>query len=466
MIPRSRFALLLLFAAPLAGRADTAEPSPGPDLAPAVLHAAPLEHDASLDAVTREAPATPTPVTPMAPEPEPPAAEPPSTPAAPATGADYHGFIATQRSTSELNRAALESLMRLGESQAAANNPEGAVTAYFKVLENHAPAEMEIDALLGLAKAYQALNERTRAVAILERFIKDHPGSPYTAKALLDAGRLHRALGADRLAMSRFYAVLQATLRIPDDAWVERYRQLARTAQYEIAETHLRAGRYEEAERYFNRFALLELAPSDRALGAFKVIEGRSAAGRYEAVVAAVNEFIDQYPRDVHVPAALHHATTALRELGRADEALTHTLRLLQASREEQAVDPTAWAYWQRRTGNELANTFFQRGEFGHARHIYDTLAALDEDPAWRLPATYQAALCRERLGLTNDAIEMYRDILDRITPEEAVGLQEIAQMAAWRINHLEEMERERADIGLLLNGLPPEDQTTTASHP
>ena len=424
MIARLRFALPLLIAAPLLGSPDAAESRHGE------------------------------------PTPDPPRAT------APANQESDHvdGIATAPANPAELSGAPIESLMRLGESQEAAGDHEGAITAYTHVLENHAAPEIEIQALIGLSKAYQSLNERTRAVAILERLIKDYPESPRTPKALLDTGRLHRSLGADRLALSRFYAVLQSTLRIPDQSWVEQYRSLARTAQYEIAETHLRAGRYPEAERYFNRFALLELAPSDRALGAFKVIEARSAAGRDEAVVAGVNEFIDQYPKDGHVPAALHHATKALRSLGRADEALRYTLRLLQASREDQSGDPAAWAYWQRRTGNELANTFFQRGEFASARRIYDTLASLDDDPEWRLPASYQAALCRERLGLTSVAIAMYRDIASQVTGSESAGLQEIAEMASWRITHLEELDRERTDLRLLIDSLPPE--VHTASHP
>ena len=177
-------------------------------------------------------------------------------------------------------------------------------------------------------------------------------------------------------------------------------------------------------------------------------------------MVAGVNKFINQYPKDAHVPAALHHATKALRELGRADQALRYTLRLLQTSREDQSGDPSAWAYWQRRTGNELANTFFQRGEFASARRIYDTLASLDDDPEWYLPATYQAALCRERLGLTKEAIEMYREIASKATDSESMGLKEIAEMASWRITHLEELDRERSDIRLLIDSLPPEVHT------
>lgn len=438
MISRLRLACLLMLAVPFLGRAERAEPG---------------HHDQ---------PAAPAPAEPAVATPEDTTTE----PAPAATAQAPHEAPAQELDLAKYNLEQIQSYMRLGETQAAAGEPKGAVIAYFKVLERHPPVDIEIQALLGLSHAYQTLNERTRAVAVLERLIKDHAGSPYTAKALLDAGRLHRAMGADRLALSRFYSVLQATLRIPDDTWIERYRQLARTAQYEIAETHLRAGRYDDAERYFTRFSLLELAPSDRARGAFKVIEARSAAARHEGVIRAVNEFIDTYPADPHVPAALHFATTAMRELGRADDALQFTLRLLQASQEEQASDPAAWAYWQRRTGNELANTFFQRGEFASARQIYDTLASLDEDPAWRLPANYQAALCRERLGLTEEAITMYRDIVGLITPEQSIGLQEIGDMASWRIAHLEDLERERADISLMINSLPPEVQTQTASNP
>ncbi len=354
----------------------------------------------------------------------------------------------------------IESLLRLGQSQAASGNYEGARTAFFQVLQSPLPPETEVEALLGLSSAYLELNERTRAVAILERLIKDHAASPQVPRALLKAGRIHRDLGAERLAMSRFYAVLQATLRIPDDTWAQAYKQLARTAQYEIAETHLRAGRYDDAERYFARFSRLELTPEDQARGAYKVIEARSSAGRHEGVIAAVNAFIDQYPLDPHVPAALHHGATALRELGRADDALAFTLRLLQASREQQAGAPAAWSYWQRRTGNELANTFFQRGEFRNARQIYDTLAGLDPALEWSLPAIYQGALCRERLGQTGDAIKMYRDIVARAAEKDSKSLQEISDMAAWRIDHLESLDQQRADIRHLLQSLPTEAET------
>lgn len=386
--------------------------------------------------------------------------------ATPASAAvhDAHDIAVAPENPAELTGLPVDSLMRLGESQMQAGDNVGAITAFYQVLQAHVPPETEVAALVGLSSAYKAAGERTRAVAILERLIKDHPGAPETARALLDAGRLHRSLGADRLALSRFYAVLQATLRIPDPTWAELYRQLARTAQYEIAETHLRAGRYDEAERYFTRFSLLELAPADRARGAFKVIEARAAAGHNEAVIAGVNEFIDQYPKDEHVPAALHHAATALRELGRADDALGYTLRLLQGTQEQLAANPAAWAYWQRRTGNELANTFFQRGEFANARQIYDTLAALDPAPEWNLPASYQSALCRERLGMTPEALTIYRDIVARTATDAPQSLREIGQMAAWRITHLETIDRERSDIRQLISSLPPE--SATASQP
>ena len=376
-----------------------------------------------------------------------------ATPGAPHEPA--HVIATAPDDPSKLTGAPIESLMRLGESQSAAGDFENAIIAYFQVLENHAPPTMEVQALLGLAGCYQHVGERTRAVAVLERLIKDYSGHPETAGALLTAGRIHRSLGAERLAMSRFYAVLQSTLKVPDGEWAQKYRQLARTAQYEIAETHLRSGRYDDAERFFARFSLLELAPADRARGAFKVIEARSAAGKLEGVVQAVNQFVDHYPTDQHVPAALHHATTALRELGRNDEAMNRTLELLQKAQTNETSNPEIWAYWQRRTGNELANTFFQRGEFTNARQIYDTLATLDEDPEWQVPALYQGALCRERLGLSDQAIQLYRDIVTTTEESASTALREIADMARWRISHLDHLDRERAAVRDLVSSLP-----------
>ncbi len=66
------------------------------------------------------------------------------------------------------------------------------------------------------------------------------------------------------MAINRFYSVLNSTLKLPPDAF-DHYQLLAKTAQFEIAETHFETGNFAEAGKFFGRLRLLDLAPVDRA---------------------------------------------------------------------------------------------------------------------------------------------------------------------------------------------------------
>src|SRR2546430_988213 len=108
----------------------------------------------------------------------------------------------------------------------------------------------------------------TKAAAIYERYIKDYPGDERVPDALLDLGRTLRALGIYKLAITRFYSVLNTTLKLPGEGF-ERYQVLAKTAQFEIAQTHFEAGDFAEAGKFYTRLRLLDLASSDRARAQF-----------------------------------------------------------------------------------------------------------------------------------------------------------------------------------------------------
>src|SRR6185312_11741196 len=123
--------------------------------------------------------------------------------------------------------------------------------------------------------------------------------------------------------------------------------------------------------------------------------------------------FLEQWPEDSNRPEASYLLAVNLRKLNRGDEALKVTLALLNAEKSHMATDPKRWAYWQRRTGNQLANDFFEHGDVLNAQAIYASLASLSEDPAWRLPVVYQIGLCHERLGSPDRAHLAYQSILD-----------------------------------------------------
>jgi len=348
----------------------------------------------------------------------------------------------------EAARAAeAKGLLGLGSSLSERKDYAAAEIAYRQILNSTKYTRTEkIDALLGLARMFRQEGSLTKTAAIYEKYLKDFPDHPQVPDVLLDLGRTLRAMGAYRLAIARFYNVLNSTLKLPGDNY-DHYQLLAKTAQFEIAETQFMAGNFTEAAKYFSRLRLLDLAPADRARAHFKSAYALQLAGDNEGAVTTLRAYLDQWPDDENVPEARYLLATTLRRLNRPEESLAATMALLRS--EKRGADPARWAYWQRRTGNQLANEFFQAGDTLNALAIYQGLSALANDPAWRLPITYQIALCHERLRLVDQARTAYRSIIDTVkeaaTAKPAAGasaaigneLNDLAKMAEWRLANL-----------------------------
>ena len=331
----------------------------------------------------------------------------------------------------------IQGLIKLGTRLTDRGDYDSAEIAYYQVLNNPAAPVADIKtALLCLGRMQRKQGALTKAAAIYERFLKDYPGDDRTPDALLDLGRTLRSLGVYKSAIARFYAVINSTLKLPSEGF-ERYQVLTKTAQFEIAETHFQSGDFAEAAKFYTRLRLLDLAPGDRARAHFKAAYSLRLKGDLEGAVSALRAYIDQWPDDENLPEGRYLLAITLRELKRPDEAFAATLELLRTEQTRVAQDPKRWAYWQRRTGNQLANDFFESGNILNAQTIYSGLVDLSPEPAWRLPLTYQIALCHERLGTIDRARTAYQTIVDAIGPTPPVELAELTRMAAWHLAHL-----------------------------
>jgi TolA-binding protein len=338
--------------------------------------------------------------------------------------------------------AEIHGLLNLGASLTDRGEYESAEIAFRRVMNSAVVTTLDLqNALLGLARMHRRQGSLTKAAAIYEKFLKDYPGSERSPDALLDLGRTHRAMGAHKLAINRFYSVINSTLKLPADGF-EHYQLLAKTAQFEIAETHFQAGEFAEASKFFARLRLLDLAAADRANAHFKSGYALHLQGDYEGAVATLRSFLEQCPDDENVPHARYLLATTLRKLNRQQEAFTVTLDLLQAETSRMTANPQRWIYWQRKTGNQLANDFFETGETLNAQAVYRGMIALSKEPGWRLPITYQIALCEERLGQTELARASYQSIVDSVGSNPTGELAEVARMASWRITHLDWREK------------------------
>lgn len=339
-------------------------------------------------------------------------------------------------------RDEVHGLLNLGASLTEREDYLAAEIAYRQVLNAPQAGETELKtALLGLAHMHRRQGALTKATAIYERFLKDYPGDDRTPDALLELGRTLRSLGVHKLALARFYNVINSTLKLPGEGF-ERYQVLAKTAQFEIAETHFQAGEFAEANKFYTRLRLLDLAPVDRARAHFKAGYSLRLQGDLDGAVTTLRAFIAQWPDDENIPEARYLLAITLREMKQPQEAFAATLELLRTEKSRIATDPKRWAYWQRRTGNQLANDFFESGDPLNARAIYAGLLELSPEPAWRLPITYQLALCYERLGITDRARSSYQAIVDATDATPAADFSELVTMAKWRIEHLDWRER------------------------
>jgi tetratricopeptide (TPR) repeat protein len=382
----------------------------------------------------------------------------------------------------EGGREEIVSLQKLGTRLTERGDLDAAEIAYRQIMASREATQDDLaNALLGLARVYRKQGSLTKAAAIYEKYLKDYPAHENVPDAYLELGRTHRALGAHQLALARFYSVINSTLKLSSEGF-EHYQVLAKTAQFEIAETHFQQGNYAEANKYFSRLRLLDLAPADRARAHFKSADALYLSGDLDGAVKALRSFLELSPQDENVPEARYLLALSLRSLGRKQEALDATLELLRT--EQTMGDPKRWSYWQRRTGNQLANEFFQAGDTLNALVIYQGLAALSPEPAWRLPVTYQIALCYERMRTYDRAITAYQSIIDGANPPAtapAAGetkpaepakpanteIAELVRMATWRLSQLNWHEQTERQLSSIFNSnAEPAPKTVPAAAP
>ena len=150
---------------------------------------------------------------------------------------------------------------------------------------------------------------------------------------------------------------------------------------------------------------------------------------------------------------------TALRSLKKPKESFDVVIALLRDEQAKKEKTPDRWAYWQRKTGNEFANEYYQTGDFGSALTIYQALARISEEAEWQWPVVYQMALCFERLHLLSRAAQSYKFIIDqseKMTKEKksmGENLVSLVEMARWRGEQLVWQEGTETRFSRVLGG-------------
>lgn len=322
----------------------------------------------------------------------------------------------------------------------AADQEKWPLTEHFleKMVDLPASDDEKKSALLEIAKTYELYENYPKAIAMYERINTLFANDSDHADRLLALGQLYRRIGANELAIARFYNVLNACLTL-NNRRLESSRILALRAQTEIADTQFLIGNYPQARRYYELLSRLDLSGDERARVNFRLAHSLYLMGEVTQSGAATQQFLQDYPDDPATPECRYILALSLRALSRPTEAYEQILALVKEQDARKSRAPDQWLFWQKKAGNEFANDLYQHGEFVEALTIYQNLATLSESPDWQWPVVYQMALCFEKLRLERRAAEAYKLIVDeskrpgRDLSKMPDNLRTIVEMAQWR---------------------------------
>lgn len=307
------------------------------------------------------------------------------------------------------------------------------------LVTSQAPDAHKQAALLEMALTAIEEDALPKAQQILAQYAQRYSTDPHIPEILLCQGQLYRRMGANRMALAKFYAVMTTVLNLSTDR-VEDYQRLVAQAQTEIADTYYEQGDFAEASDLLTRLLGQGSSQVDTLQAEFKLIRCLSKLNRHAEVIEHAGKYLAKAanaPDQVEVRFYLVHS---LQQAGRTQEALQQLLDLLQMKPGETALDLKSWRAWQQRTGNEIGNQLYADGDYVSALTVYLSLLRLDDAPTWRFPLLYQIGLIHERLAQPQKASEIYSEILEaRMSASEKSdpALKLIADMAQWRIDHL-----------------------------
>ncbi len=329
--------------------------------------------------------------------------------------------------------------LEIARRQRAAGLYEEATPNYAAVLNSDAPDDLKKSAMLELSLIAQDQKNLTRALQVLSQYLTRWPNDSNVPEVLLRQGLIYRQLGIHGMAMSKFYATMTTALVLKGENF-EFYRRLVLQAQAEIAETLALQNKHKEASDAFARLLQEESPALNRARVKYRYLHSLAAQGRQHEAVGQAQDFLAQNPDAPESAEVRFLLATGLKKLGRNGEALQEVLRLLRSQQGQAKEHPETLAYWQQRTGNEIANQLYQEGDFLRALDIYQSLLLLSPLPTWQCPVLYQIGLSYERLEQPTKAADTYAAIIAKepeIGTNAPASLKTLLDMARWRQDFL-----------------------------
>ncbi|MCH8473711.1 MAG: tetratricopeptide repeat protein [Opitutales bacterium] len=322
---------------------------------------------------------------------------------------------------------------------------QAAIRAFITVL-NFADVrpELEKQALLFLARIYYQMDMPLRSIGLMEIFVENFRGDPRREEIIFQIGKIHQEIGQYEGAISSFYRVLNSII-LSDKQQMEKFLNLSRMAQFEIARTHFDREDWVQALDLFERISLFELGEEDRETLRFYRARALLYVGRRGDGLRAIERFSKEYPESPLLPELRYEKARTQIEMDQIDAGRDTLLELVEMGGDPTTNQTSEWVEWRRIAGNFLANYFFEEGEYETALRLYQAIVVMDTSPRWQLPIVMQMAGCFNRVGQRDRAIESLDFIIQEIQDmRERSGaetlsedLEFLEESASWQVQLL-----------------------------
>ena len=301
-------------------------------------------------------------------------------------------------------------------------------------------------ATLTLARSFRRNQDWGQAIPLYEAYISDNPHSPELPLALLELGRTYAQAGANEAALSRFYSVLDLAVN-KEGASPTEGREVAYSAQYEIAQTQMALGRHAQAARLFRGMRKLPLIEADRANVYLSCARALKLAGDKPGAAEEYQALLESCSDSPLALEARFELAVVYAELGRRDDAVREVISLFEQQKSSGDISDEMLRHWQRRAGNQLANMFYSAGDLPEAAELYGKLLQLSGDERWRWPLLYQVGLVAEQMKEFAKAKGTYTELAAAKAEGLSAEVAELPKLAQWRLEYLKWAERMDAEL-------------------
>lgn len=330
--------------------------------------------------------------------------------------------------------------------------------------DKNLPSDIRKAILQQLANLYILLGNSGKEILLYEKYVESFDNDPSGPHILFELGNLYRSQGAVKLALKRYYDILQRALTVSQSE-LKGYRLMIAKVQMAIAETYFEMNDLPKALELFSKLQLNTLTPENRRKVLFKKIYCQYHLKKYLDAFTLLAQFCDDSINDAYSAEAMFLKIKTLKALNRRDETVSIILDLLKTAqkyRKSQAPNWKQWDYWQKEAARQVAKEFYNENEFINALTIYQVMVGMDTTPIWQWPILHAIGLCYERLHLLQRAEAAYRiitsakDVWNEKTLRWTELLKSYQEDCLWRLQQLQKLTESQMAVEMLLQNQAP----------